>query len=113
MNNLMIINSYKAIITYDPEIEMFRGEFINLNGGADFYAPDVKGLHKEGLASLTMFLKMCEDDGVDPQKNYSGKFNVRLSPDLHANLVVAAACEGKSINQWVVENLSESIERRV
>lgn len=30
----------KAVIDYDPEIEMYRVEFIVINGGVDFYAPD-------------------------------------------------------------------------
>jgi predicted HicB family RNase H-like nuclease len=30
MNNMMI-EGYRAIIQYDPEIEMFRGEFTGLN----------------------------------------------------------------------------------
>ena len=38
MMNTMQIEGYRAIIQYDPEIEMFRGEIIDLNGGADFYA---------------------------------------------------------------------------
>ena len=110
MNNIMNIDGYKAVINYDPEIEMFRGEFANLNGGADFYATDIKGLQKEGKKSLTMFLKMCKEDGVNPLKNYSGKFNVRLSPDMHADLAVVAASEGKSINQWIIESLSNCIK---
>lgn len=113
MNNLMNFNGYQAIINYDPEIEMFRGEFINLNGGADFYATNIDGLHKEGETSLKMFIDMCKKDGVEPKKHYSGKFNVRLSSDLHENLVVAAKSEGKSINQWVVEALSGSIGHRL
>ena len=112
MINLMDFDGHQAVINYDPEIEMFRGEFVNLNGGADFYATDIEGLHKEGEISLAMFLDMCKKDGVEPKKNYSGKFNVRLSSVLHENLVVAAASEGKSINQWVVEALTGSIERR-
>ena len=58
MNNIMTFeNNYKAVITYDPEIEMFRGEFIGLNGGADFYAKDLEGLKQEGKSSLDMFLQ--------------------------------------------------------
>lgn len=110
MNNIMNIDGYKAVINYDPEIEMFRGEFVNLNGGADFYATDIKGLQKEGKKSLTMFLKMCKEDSVEPLKDYSGKFNVRLSPVMHADLAAAAASEGKSINQWIIENLSICIK---
>ena len=109
MINVMNIDGYDAVIQYDPEIEMFRGEFINLNGGADFYASDIEGLQTEGKASLNMFLAMCREDGVSPKKNYSGKFNVRISPELHEGLVVKAAAAGKSINQVVVESIRSTI----
>ena len=45
-------DGYKAVIAYDPEIEMFRGEFVGLNGAADFYAADLEGLKREGKISL-------------------------------------------------------------
>ncbi|WP_246009179.1 hypothetical protein [Vreelandella nanhaiensis] len=48
MNNLMVIDGYRAVIQYDPEIEMLRVEFVGLNGGADFYADSVSDLRKEG-----------------------------------------------------------------
>ena len=105
MMNMMSIDGYKAVIQYDPEIEMFRGQFIGLNGGADFYAADVEGLSREGHISLKIFLEQCERKGVDPRKEYSGKFNVRISPKVHEDLVIAAAAHGKSLNQWVAETL--------
>lgn len=109
MINVMKIDGYDAVINYDPEIEMFRGEFINLNGGADFYASDIAGLQKEGALSLKMFLDMCREDGVEPKKHYSGKFNVRISSELHENLVLTAAAAGKSINQLVVDSISKAV----
>ncbi|SEI91000.1 Predicted nuclease of the RNAse H fold, HicB family [Azotobacter beijerinckii] len=81
----MVIDGYKAVIEYDPEIEMFRGEFVGLNGGADFYAADIEGLKREGATSLRVFLEMCAEDGVEPRKVFSGKFNVRVPPELHAH----------------------------
>lgn len=105
MKNTMVIDGYKAVIQFDPEIEMFRGEFVGLNGGADFYAADIEGLKREGAASLRVFLEMCAEDGVEPLKAFSGKFNVRVTPALHADMVMAATAEGKSLNQWVVEAL--------
>ena len=106
MMNVMEIDNYRAMVQYDPEIEMFRGEFIGLNGGADFYANDIKGLKKEAKISLKVFLDMCEEDGVKPRKDYSGKFNIRISPALHADIVGVAASEGKSLNQWVADTLN-------
>ena len=109
MMNMMEINGYRAIVRYDPEIEMFRGEFIGLNGGADFYATDIDGLKREGEISLRVFLEMCEDDGVEPRKEYSGKFNLRVPPQLHAEIAAKAAASGQSLNQWVVNTLGESV----
>jgi len=108
MMNLMDIDGVKAVIQYDADIGMFRGEFIGLNGGADFYATDVAGLEREGRASLQVFLDMCREEGVEPFKHFSGKFNVRISPELHASIVAAAAASGMSLNQWVEKSLSES-----
>ncbi|MCL5041560.1 MAG: type II toxin-antitoxin system HicB family antitoxin [Gammaproteobacteria bacterium] len=105
MKNTLMIDGYRAVIQFDPEIEMFRGEFIGLNGGADFYAADIEGLKREGATSLKVFLEMCAENGIEPCKSFSGKFNVRVPPELHADLVLAATAEGKSLNQWVVEAL--------
>lgn len=110
MKNIIEIDGYKAVVTYDPDIEMFRGEFIGLNGGADFYANDVDGLKNEGKISLKVFLEMCQEDGVDPRKEYSGKFNLRVSPNLHEDISSAAAAEGKSLNQWIADTLGRAVQ---
>ena len=109
MKNTMEIDGYKAVIQFDPDIDMFRGEFIGLNGGADFYAPDIAGLRKEGATSLKVFLEMCEEDGVEPRRSYSGKFHLRMSPELHASVAAAAAAEGTSLNQWIASTIGASL----
>jgi len=106
--NTMDINGYQAVISYDPEINMFRGEFIGLNGGADFYATSVDDLRKEGEISLKTFLEMCSEEGIEPRKHFSGKFNLRVPPTLHERLAAQAAAHGKSINSWIIDLLSES-----
>jgi len=71
MMNMMEISGYRAVVQYDPGIDMFRGEFVDLNGGADFYAKDIDSLRKEGETSLKVFLDMCQEDDVEPWKAYS------------------------------------------
>jgi len=105
--NIMIINGYNAIIAYDAEINMFRGEFVGLNGGADFYATTVEDLRKEGETSLRVFLEACRARGIEPRKRYSGKFNLRVPPALHEHLAAQAMAHGKSINAWVIDLLVE------
>lgn len=107
MNNVMTIDGQKAVIQYDPEIEMFRGEFTGLTGGADFYAADVAGLKAEAKVSLTSYLDMCKQRNLEPYKTFSGKFNVRIEPALHAEIVAVAAAEGISLNELVSIALEE------
>ena len=109
MINQMTINGVKSVITYDSDLELFRGEFIGLNGGADFYAADVAGLKREGEISLQVFMDACRESGIEPFKVFSGKFNVRIPADLHANIVNAASASGKSLNQWISEALSREV----
>ena len=66
--NITEIKGYKAAINYDQEINMFRGEFVVLNGGADFYAKDIGNLRREGEISLKVFLKACAERGKNPGK---------------------------------------------
>src|SRR5690554_4125112 len=103
MKNVMKIGGQQAVINYDPDIEMFRGEFIGLNGGADFYAPDVAGLHREGELSLSAFMDECAKRGIEPRKSFSGKFVLRVAPEVHEAAAVAAAASGESLNQWVAD----------
>jgi predicted HicB family RNase H-like nuclease len=105
MKNVMTINHHTAVIVFDPELEMFRGEFINLNGSADFYASSVQELHREGEVSLSTFLEVCKEQRIEPYKHYSGKFVARISPDLHERITIIAAAEGISLNQWVQKSL--------
>ena len=41
-----------------------------------------------------------------PGRRYSGRFVVRTSPELHSRLMVDAAEQGVSFNQWVVQKLA-------
>lgn len=108
MKNVIEIDGHKAVISYDPDIEMFRGEFVGLSGGADFYATNVQDLRAEGEISLNTYLKVCAEQGIEPFKSFSGRFNVRLDPKLHEAAVTAAAAENKSLNEWVAETLADA-----
>ncbi len=97
----MTIDGQKAVISYDPDIEMFRGEFLGLTGYADFYAKDIDGLKKEGAISLKVYLDSCKENGFKPFKSWSGKFNVRLTPEMHQLAATEAASAGISLNELV------------
>ncbi len=112
MLNTMKFDDYLAVINYDPEIEMFRGEFVLLNGGADFYAKDIDGLRQEGRKSLQVYLAMCKEEGIEPKKSFSGRFNLRISSELHAQLSARAATENMSLNNWIEQQLDHVVHNQ-
>ncbi|MEX0902821.1 MAG: type II toxin-antitoxin system HicB family antitoxin [Pseudohongiellaceae bacterium] len=107
--NIMTLEDYHAKIEYDPELDSFRGEVLGLNGGADFYGRNPKELRAEFKKSLRVFLEVCKEKGIEPRRHYSGKFNLRISPELHEQLAIAAQANGKSINTLAQEALRQVV----
>ena len=107
--NIITYKGHKAKIEYDPELDMFRGEILGLNGGADFYGKSPDDLRREFRKSLEIYLDECRERGLEPYKEFSGKFNLRIPPELHAEIASRASAEGKSLNQWIVETIDQIV----
>lgn len=107
--NIMTLDTYQAKIEYDADLDLFRGEILSLNGGADFYGKNPKELRAEFKKSLQVFLDVCREKGIEPRRSYSGKFNLRIPADLHEKLAIVAQAEGKSINTLAQEALLQRV----
>ena len=107
--NTMELEGYHAKIEYDAELNTFRGEILGLTGGADFYGKNPKELKAEFKKSLNVFLQVCKESGIEPRRNYSGKFNLRIPPQLHEQLAIKAQAVGKSVNSLAQEALQQLV----
>jgi predicted HicB family RNase H-like nuclease len=110
MKNVIEIDGHKAVVSVDPELGMIRGEFLGLSGGADFYAKNFDNLTREGRKSLKVYFDLCKEKGIEPLREFSGRFNVRLNPKMHELAVIAAAAENKSLNDWVAEAIQAAAQ---
>ena len=43
----------------------------------------------------------CKADGVEPQKPYSGKLNLRMPSELHSRVAAFVAASGTTINDFI------------
>ncbi len=107
--SVMTVDGYTAKIEYDPETDMFRGEILGLTGGADFHGRNPKELRSEFKKSLAVFLQVCREKGIEPRRSFSGKFNLRIPPELHEKLAIVAQAEGKSLNALAQEALASRV----
>lgn len=102
--------NYIAKITYDPDEDSFYGYVVNIPSHIDFYGRTPDQLREEFANSVKVYNDACEEQGVEPDKGYSGKFNLRLDPALHASAATNAAVEGLSLNSWVIEAIKEKAD---
>ena len=107
--NVMQIDDRFAVITFDPERERFRGKFLGLTGHADFVGSTVNELRRQARISLKVYLEVCEENDLEPFKDYSGKLQLRMPKDLHEAVARHASAEAESINSWIVKRLEEDI----
>ena len=58
--------------------------------------------------SVEDYLAFCAERGELPEKPYSGKFSIRLDPELHRKISVKARIANKSLNSWINETLESA-----
>jgi predicted HicB family RNase H-like nuclease len=105
----MKYKGYEAHIEFDEEGMLFHGEVIGLQDVITFQGTCVEELDREFHTSLDEYLKFCTEVGKLPEKPYSGKLPLRLSPDLHARIALQAKKEDTSINKWISKTLDHAI----
>lgn len=105
----MKYRGYTAHIEFDDTDRIFVGRLVGVREAGSFHADNVTDLENAFCATVDHYLEMCERLGQEPAIPYSGKFNVRLSPALHAAVAAAAEKGGVSMNRWISEKLRHSL----
>ena len=104
-------DKYTYRVTWSEEDAEFVGlcaEFPSLSWLAESPEAALKGIRKVVRACI----KNMTNDGEDippaiAVKNYSGKFMVRVPPDVHRKLAVKAAESGVSLNRVASAKLAQ------
>ncbi|WP_340609877.1 type II toxin-antitoxin system HicB family antitoxin [Xenorhabdus bharatensis] len=112
--NIMEIAEHQAVISYVPEIRMFRGKFLGLSGYCDFVADSIAGLHTEGRLSLDEYLEDCRIADIEPyqQREKTKNFTLRYPESFGERLIQAAAEHQMSINAFILDTLDERIHHK-
>ena len=97
----MEYKGYIGDVNFDSEAHLFHGEVINTRDVITFQGKSVDELEKAFIDSVEDYLEWCKEDGVSPEKPYSGRFNLRLSPELHKEVAITAKKMKISINKFV------------
>ncbi len=97
--SIMEVDGYKARIQYDPELNLFRGEILGLNGSADFYGDNPASLREEFKNSLKVFLEVCKEKGISPTNGTQTKTGVKLGYNRCKTFVLGLCCSDERDNR--------------
>ncbi len=109
----MEYKGYHAAVSYDHEARVFHGEIVGTRDVIFFEGSSVKELDKEFRFSVDDYLAMCAERGQAPDRPYSGKIPLRVSPAVHRAATVAARSVGKSLNAWIAETVERAAGQSV
>ena len=102
---MMEYKKYIGKVEFDDEAGIFHGEVINLRDVITFQGETVDELRQAFEDSVDDYLEFCAERGEAPEKPFSGKFMVRIPPELHRKINAQAKISDKSLNSWVVDVL--------
>ncbi len=107
----MEYKGYMGTVTYDSDARVFHGDVVNTRDVITFQGKTVDDIEKAFKESVDDYMNWCRDEGVEPEKPYSGKFNLRISPELHREISIASIKMNMSLNKFVEKALIDELSQ--
>lgn len=107
MNSHRSYKGYVGLFQIDDDADVIRGQVVNTRDTITFQGQSVAEAVQAFHESVDDYLDFCKDLGEAPEKPFSGKLLVRLSPEDHRALSTAAQARGVSINRLVSHALKK------
>ena len=107
--NTMTYKGYLGSVAYSEKDNVFFGKIEGINGLVNFEGESVKELTETFHEAVDDYLAYCKDEGIEPEKSYTGILNVRLKPAVHRQIAMLAKQAGVTINSYIKEALEEKV----
>ena len=111
MTNLMIYKGYTASMVFDPEDKVIVGRVLDIDDIISFHGLSVIEFESSFHAAVDAYLAAAKELGSAPDRPASGKVMLRISPQVHAAALKAAARSGTSLNKWAENALGKAARK--
>ena len=106
---MMKYKGYLAHVEFDDEANIFHGEVINTRDVITFQGQSVAELKKAFEDSVEDYFTFCAERGEEPDRPFTGRFSISLTPDQHKKVIMSAEKAGKNVESWVTEVLAHAV----
>ena len=107
--NLLDYKGYIGSVDFDNDAGFFHGAVINMRDVVTFQGTSVAELRQAFQDSVDDYLEFCAERGEEPDKPFTGRFMVSLTPEQHRKIVIAADKAGYRVESWVARTLEKAV----
>ena len=109
MNNTMEYKGYVGSVEFSEEDALFYGKVLGIRALISYEGTNATELVADFHGAVDDYLELCAQSGTEPEKAYKGSFNVRISPELHKQAVIAAMSHNMSLNSFVETSIQQAL----
>lgn len=109
MSNTLTYKNYISTVNFSEEDGVFFGKVIGITDSISFEGDSVDSLVEDFHNAVDEYLEFCAENDKEPQQQYKGSFNVRISPDLHRQASLMAQAQHISLNNLIEQSVKSYV----
>lgn len=112
MKNIKLFKyrAYLGSVDFDLASGVLYGKIQFINDTVTYEANSLPELKAEFEAAVDDYLETCDVIGKEPQRTYSGSFNVRIGEELHREAAICSLKKDVKLNEFCREAIAEKVE---
>ncbi len=111
MSNTLAYKNYIGTVNFSEEDGVFFGKVIGITDSISFEGDSVNSLIEDFHSAVDEYLEFCAENDKEPQQQYKGSFNVRISPELHRKASLMAQAQHISLNNFIEQSVKNYVSQ--
>jgi predicted HicB family RNase H-like nuclease len=111
MKDMLSYKEFIGSVHFNADDNVFYGKIEGIDDLIVFEGDTVNDLKQSFQDSVEDYIASCKKYNKKIGKSYKGSFNVRITPDLHKKVKIAAIKMGISLNQFVQKAVEDEINQ--
>lgn len=111
MKDIITYKDYIGSLHFNAEDEIFFGKIEGIADLITFEGKSVEELKQSFQDAVEDYLDTCKRYNKKIEKSYKGNFNIRINPELHRRIKLAAVKLGLSLNQFIQKAVEDELNQ--
>lgn len=108
---LLKYKGYHGTVEFSLEDSVLYGQVIDTNSLISYEGTNLKELEADFRGAVDDYLEICRQHHENPEKTYTGSFNVRLEPAMHKKLALYAQTHNESLNASIKQAVTQLLSK--